>query len=124
MRPKRILIVDDDADLVRIVEEMLAGRGWSVGTALSGEEALREVRRDPPDLVLLDIMMPRMNGLEVLREVRALVPAARVVMITAFGDVGTYLEAMDLGACAYVGKPFETEELVATINRCLSPQPA
>ena len=67
---RKILVVDDDIDIVKIVSTMLAGRGWEVATASSGEEALREVRRDPPDLILLDIMMPRMNGLEVLRQVR------------------------------------------------------
>jgi DNA-binding response OmpR family regulator len=123
-RARKILVVDDDADIVRIACAMLAGRGWEVRTAASGEEALAEVRRDPPDLILLDIMMPRMNGLEVLRQVRRIAPAASIVMITAFGDVETYLDAMDLGACEYVNKPFEHEELISTITRCLSPLPA
>ncbi len=118
-RTRRILVVDDDADILRIVCTMLEGRGWTVQEAASGEEALEKARRDPPDLILLDILMPRMNGLEVLRRVRELVPAARIAMITAFGDVESYLEAMDLGACGYLNKPFEPEELLALIDRCL-----
>jgi DNA-binding response OmpR family regulator len=116
MEPKKILIVDDDADIVRIVTAMLAGQGWQVLAAYSGEEALQLVRAERPDLILLDIMMPRMNGIEVLRETRRIVPGTRVVMITAYGDVGSYLESMDLGACEYINKPFETAELLALIR--------
>jgi DNA-binding response OmpR family regulator len=116
MGPKKIIIVDDDADIVRIVSTMLAGQGWQVLTALGGEEALSAIRRERPDLMLLDIMMPHMTGIEVLREARRIAPQMRVVMITAFGDVGSYLEAMDLGACEYINKPFETEELLAMIR--------
>ncbi len=117
MRPKTILIVDDDVDIIRIVSAMLAGHGWRVLTATEGPEALRIVRAERPDLVLLDIMMPRMNGIEVLKEARRIAPGIRIIMITAFGDVGSYLESMDLGACEYVNKPFETEELLAMIRR-------
>ena len=123
-RVRKILVVDDDIDIVRIVSAMLEGRGWDVHTAVSGEEALEEVRRNPPDLLLLDIMMPRMNGIEVLRKVREIAPSTSIVMITAFGDVETYLDSMDLGACEYVNKPFEHEELISTITRCLAPQHA
>ena len=112
----KILIVDDDADIVRIVSTMLAGQGWHVLNAYSGEEALRLVAEEHPDLVLLDIMMPRMNGIEVLREARRIAPGMRVIMTTAFGDVGSYLESMDLGACEYINKPFETTELLAMIR--------
>jgi DNA-binding response OmpR family regulator len=113
---KKILIVDDDADIVRIVSTMLQGQGWQVLHAYSGEEALHIVREERPDLVLLDIMMPRMNGIEVLREARRIAPGMRVVMITAFGDVGSYLESLDLGACEYINKPFESAELLEMIR--------
>jgi DNA-binding response OmpR family regulator len=113
---KKILIVDDDVDIVGVVSSMLAGQGWQVLSAFSGEEALRIIEKAHPDLVLLDIMMPRMNGIEVLREARRLSPGMRVIMTTAFGDVGSYLESMDLGACEYINKPFETEELLGMIR--------
>ena len=61
-------------------------------------------------------MMPGMNGIEVLREARRIAPGMRVIMITAFGDVGSYLESMDLGACEYINKPFETTELLDMIR--------
>ena len=112
MELRKILIVDDDADIVRIVSTMLENQGWQVLNAYSGEDALRVVESERPDLVLLDIMMPRMNGIEVLREARRIAPGMRVIMITAFGDVGSYLESMDLGACEYINKPFETGELL------------
>jgi DNA-binding response OmpR family regulator len=122
MDPKKIIIVDDDADIVRIVSTMLSGQGWQVLTAHGGEEALATIRRELPDLMLLDLMMPHMTGIEVLKEARRIAPRMRVVMITAFGDVESYLEAMDLGACEYINKPFETAELLAMI-RNVSTQP-
>ena len=124
MNPRKILVVDDDADIVRIVGAMLAGQGWEVISALSGEEALRLVREQRPDLVLLDIMMPHMNGIEVLREARRIVPDIRIVMITAYGDVGSYLESMDLGACEYINKPFESAELLALVRNVSTRQAA
>ena len=119
MPQKRILIVDDDADILLILNAMLEGQGWQVLKAASGEDALRILRegQPAPDLVLLDIMMPRMNGIEVLREARRIAPGMRIIMTTAYGDVGSYLESMDLGACEYLNKPFETSELLAMISR-------
>jgi DNA-binding response OmpR family regulator len=119
MQRRKILIVDDDVDIVRMVGTMLGGQGWDVLSALGGEEALRLVRAERPDLALVDIMMPHMNGLEVLREARAIAPELRIVMITAFGDVGSYLESRELGACEYINKPFESEELLTLIRRAL-----
>jgi DNA-binding response OmpR family regulator len=116
MELKKILIVDDDPDIVRIVSTMLEGQGWQALHAYSGAEALSAVRAERPDLVLLDIMMPGMNGIEVLREARRIAPGMRVIMITAYGDVGSYLESMDLGACEYINKPFETAELLDMIR--------
>lgn len=117
MALKKILIVDDDADIMEMLNAMLEGQGWHVLNAASGEQALRILREEHPDLVLLDIMMPRMNGIEVLREARRVAPGMRVIMTTAYGDVGSYLESMDLGACEYLNKPFETSELLAMISR-------
>jgi DNA-binding response OmpR family regulator len=113
---KKILIVDDDVDIVGIVRAMLQGQGWQVLSAYGGEDALRVIAAERPDLVLLDIMMPGINGIEVLREARLIAPGMRVIMTTAFGDVGSYLESMDLGACEYINKPFETSELLHMIR--------
>jgi DNA-binding response OmpR family regulator len=118
---KKILIVDDDIDIVEIVRTMLEGQGWKVTTAYSGEEALRSVSAEHPDLILLDIMMPRMTGMQVLQEVRAIAPEAKIIMITAFGDVSSYLDSVELGALEYVNKPFEPSELVATVRKVIAP---
>jgi DNA-binding response OmpR family regulator len=116
---KRILVVDDDVDIVRIVTKMLSD-SYAVETAVSGEEAIDKVRRTNPDLVLLDIMMPCMNGIEVLRRIKEMDSGARIVMITAFGDIDTYLDAMEWGALEYINKPFETEELLRMIKKLLT----
>ncbi len=114
---KNILIVDDDVDIVRIVTKMLSREEFNVDTACSGEEALEKVRDQRPDVLLLDIMMPRMNGIEVLRRVKEIDPSIRIIMITAFGDIDSYLDAMEWGAMEYINKPFETEELLRMINK-------
>lgn len=121
MDPQKILIVDDDADIVGMISTMLEGHGWHVLTAHDGEEAVRLIREERPDLALVDIMMPRMNGIEVLREARRIAPELCIIMITAFGDVASYLDSMDLGACEYINKPFETSELLALIQRVAGP---
>ncbi len=114
---KKILVVDDDIDIVRIVSRMLSREDFDVETACSGEEALEKVKSRRPDIILLDIMMPRMNGLEVLRRIKGLDTSIRIVMITAFGDIDSYLDAMEWGAMEYINKPFETEELIRMINK-------
>lgn len=114
---KKVLVVDDDVDILGMVATMLQGHGFKVLQASNGEEALSIVRSASPDLVLLDIMMPRMNGFEVLREVLRIAPGTRVVMITAFGDLDTYMDAMELGATDYVNKPFETAELLRVVRK-------
>src|SRR3990172_3607015 len=103
---QKVLIVDEDVDIVRIISAMLEGHGWQVLTAHGGEEALSIIREERPDLALLDIMMPRMKGMEVLREAGRVAPEMCIIMITAFGDVSSYLDSMDLGACEYINKPF------------------
>ncbi len=116
-RKKRILVVDDDVDIVRIVTKMLAQEDYQVFTSVSGEEALEKVQKEKPDILLLDIMMPRMNGLEVLRRVKEIDPAITIIMITAFGDIDSYLDAMESGAFEYINKPFESEELIRMIDK-------
>jgi DNA-binding NtrC family response regulator len=117
---KRVLIVDDDKDIVRIVQTMLEGRGWSISAAYSGSEALEKVASKKPDVVLLDIMMPEMNGIEVLKRIKKIDANARIIMITAFGDVESYLDSMELGAFEYINKPFETDELLELIERVVA----
>jgi DNA-binding NtrC family response regulator len=114
---RKVLIVDDDRDIVSIVSTILAGRGWDISAAYSGSEALEAVTASKPDIILLDIMMPEMNGIEVLKKIRKIDSDARIIMITAFGDVESYLDSMELGAYEYINKPFETDELLEMIDR-------
>ncbi len=113
-RPK-ILVVDDEDFILRLVEAMLTPEGYEVVLAHSGEEGLEKIRDTCPDIVLLDIMMPGMNGYEVLRILRqqSNIP---VIMLTAKREVTSTIDSFDLGADDYVRKPFMKGELLARIR--------
>ena len=112
-----ILVVDDEASIRRILETRLSMIGYQVVTACDGEEALELFRRTSPDLVVLDVMMPRLDGYGVCQELRkeSDVP---IVMLTALGDVADRITGLELGADDYVVKPFSPKELEARI-RCV-----
>ena len=103
----RILVVDDEPDAVELLQEFLEAKGYEVLTATSGEEALRTVREERPHLILLDVRMPGMNGLEVLRHVRQIDQEAGVIMVTAVSEEETGREALALGAFDYIVKPLD-----------------
>jgi len=111
--PRKILVVDDKVEICGVLGQFLTGQGYTVVTATSGEEALLQLGYERPDIVLLDVQMPDMSGLEVLREIRALGNAMRVVMITGLWDEGVREEALRGGADAYLTKPFRLRELEA-----------
>jgi adenylate cyclase len=119
-RDQRILVVDDTAANVRLLEAVLRPRGYEVLTAGSGPEALDSVTRDRPDLVLLDIVMPGMDGYEVCRRLRATSAGAvlPVVMITASGTEEK-LRALEAGADDFIAKPFDQAELLARVRSLL-----
>ena len=112
-----ILVVDDEASIRRILETRLTMIGYQVVTAADGEEALEAFRRQPADLVVLDVMMPKLDGYGVCQELRkeSDVP---IVMLTALGDVADRITGLELGADDYVVKPFSPKELEARI-RCV-----
>ena len=120
MEKKKVLIVDDDRDIVTIVTTMLEGRELDISAAYNGADALQAVSSSMPDVILLDIMMPEMNGIEVLKKIKKMDSAARIIMITAFGDVESYLDSMELGAYEYINKPFETNELLEMIDKVVT----
>jgi two-component system response regulator (stage 0 sporulation protein F) len=103
----RILIVDDEAPVLDVLSEYFATQGYTVETAPNGAEALAAVQRARPDLVLLDVRMPGMDGVEVLRKLRDLDRALAVIMVTANEDVALARETLKLGAFDYVSKPFD-----------------
>ncbi|MBW6511987.1 MAG: sigma-54 dependent transcriptional regulator [Desulfuromonadaceae bacterium] len=119
MRGQKILVVDDEQLIRWSLEQNLKKQGYEVTTAASGEEALKMVREDPPDLMLLDIQLPGMNGIEVLEKVKELETDVLVIMVTALGVVETAVKAMRLGAYDYVNKPFNLDELAIVIKKAL-----
>ena len=114
----KILIVEDEAKLARFVELELTHEGYAVDKAPDGREGLAKMETGDYDLVLLDIMLPGLNGLEVLRRARRSVDTP-VIMLTARDTVMDKVTGLDMGAEDYVTKPFEIEELLARIRVCL-----
>jgi len=118
---KQILIVDDEPNIVISLEFLMRREGFRVEVARDGEEALTRIRQDRPDLVLLDVMMPKVNGFEVCQAVRAdpSLAAVRIVMLTAKGREAEIAKGLALGAAAYVPKPFSTRDLVVQVKSLL-----
>jgi diguanylate cyclase (GGDEF)-like protein len=119
--PARILVVDDHEDNVELLRARLEARGYRVDSAHDGEEALERVFADPPDLVLLDVMMPRMDGKEVVRRMKAApeLPFIPVIMQTALVGTDSLVEGLDAGADDYIGKPIVFPELEARVKALL-----
>lgn len=116
----RVLLVDDEIDFVAILAERLAARGLSVQIALSGDEALAKLRQEQIDVVVLDISMPGMNGIEALSQIKEIRPAVKVILLTGYGSIDSGLRGLKLGADNYLMKPVETEDLVAKIRNACS----
>ncbi len=114
----QILIVDDEPKIVRLVADYLAAAGFAVSTARSGEEALMRARTQPPDLVILDLGLPEMDGLDVTRALRRNGDLP-IIMLTARDDETDKLIGLELGADDYVTKPFSPRELVARVRAVL-----
>ncbi|MFZ3208610.1 MAG: sigma-54 dependent transcriptional regulator [Geobacteraceae bacterium] len=119
MRKIRILVVDDEHLIRWSLEQNLKKQGYEVVTAASGEDALRLVRDEQPDLVLLDIQLPGINGLEVLEKIKEIDEEIIVVMVTAHGGLETAINAMRLGAYDYINKPFNLDEMAIVIKKAL-----
>lgn len=113
-----VLIVDDDARLRELLTQYLEGYGYTVNTLPSGEGLLDEIRENPPEIIILDIMMPGKDGLEVLRDIRphSNIP---VIMLTAKGEDTDRIVGLELGADDYISKPFNPRELLARIKAVL-----
>src|SRR5512136_1293529 len=115
---KRVLLVDDDEKLRRLLKEYLEGYEFHVFTLADGEAVLNAVRKESPEIVILDIMLPKKDGLEVLKEIRA-VSHIPVIMLTAKGEEADRVVGLELGADDYLPKPFSPRELLARIKAVL-----
>jgi DNA-binding NtrC family response regulator len=117
----RILVVDDDAEMRALLADVLREEGNEVVEASNGAEALLRLRAEPFAAIVLDKNMPGLSGLDLLPGMRTICPEIPVIMITAFGDVATYVDAVEKGASAYLFKPFRMEELLQALRQALAP---
>jgi two-component system alkaline phosphatase synthesis response regulator PhoP len=120
---RRILVAEDEPNIVAALEFLLLRGGYEVQVARNGEEALRMVENGPPDLVLLDVMMPLRSGYEVCKRIRERADCAnvKIIMLTAKGRDAEVNKGLALGADLYVTKPFSTRELVDKIRGMIGP---
>jgi DNA-binding NtrC family response regulator len=114
---KKILIVDDEENARLGLSKLLLQEGYEVDSVANGSEALQYLSQQRVNLVISDINMPEMNGLVFLRELNRQYPSTHVIMITAYGGVESYLEAMNLGAFEYIHKPIKLDELKMVMNK-------
>ena len=118
---KRVLIIEDDRDIVELVRYNLANEGFQVSAAFDGTSGLNTIRKTPPDLLLLDLMLPKLSGLDICREVRRDESLNRlpILMLTARGEEADRVVGLEMGADDYVTKPFSPRELLARVKALL-----
>ena len=114
---KRILVVDDEENARICLSRLLTRGGFKVASVSNGYEALDYLRQHAVNLIVTDINMPEMNGIAFLKELNRSFPQSNVIMITAYGGVETYIEAMNLGAFEYLNKPVKIEELKSVLGK-------
>lgn len=120
MSKKKVLIVDDEKNIRTTLAQALEPLGLATDAAVNGEEALGKLAEDQYDVILLDLKMPGMDGMEVLRQIRQRHTGVRVVMITAHGNVDSAVEAMKLGAVDFIQKPFAPKEIREIVEEILA----
>lgn len=118
-KDKKILIVDDQYGIRILLHEVLDKEGYTIFQAPNGQTALKIVEEEKPDLVLLDMKIPGMDGLEILRHIRTIEPDTKVIMMTAYGELDLIKEATVLGAITHFTKPFDIDELRQAVNEQL-----
>lgn len=118
MEPKKILVADDEPHILRVVKDKLANAGFAVTTAGNGEEAVALARANHPDLVLLDVMMPKMNGFDACRTLRAdpAFAGVPILLLTARGQEADRTMGIEAGATEYITKPFSPRGLLQTVQ--------
>lgn len=116
MNAIKVLVVDDEPDFVELFVKRFSKRGFSVRGAGGGAEALALLAREPSDVVVLDVKMPGMDGLETLKEIKKRHPSVQVILLTGHGSVRSGIEGMSFGAYDYVLKPFSLDDLLERIR--------
>ena len=119
MASERILIVDDEDGMRRLLGRVLTREGYDTSTVGSGVEALRLVANERFDLVVTDIKMPEMDGLQLLENLKEYEPSLPIIVMTAYGTIENAVQALRLGAYDYIAKPFETDEIKLTVAKAL-----
>lgn len=117
--PVKALVVDDEPNLAELLTSALRYEGWEISTALNGQAALKIAREEVPDIIVLDIMLPDISGLEVLKRVRSFAPNVPVLFLTAKDAVTDRVQGLTVGGDDYVTKPFSLEEVVARLRGLL-----
>lgn len=116
MEKKKVLIVDDQNGIRVLLVEVFSVEGYQTFQASNGKLALEIVRRESPNLVLLDMKIPGMDGLDILKHIKQIDPSIKVIMMTAYGELDMIKEATDLGALMHFTKPFDIDELRIAVN--------
>lgn len=114
-----LLVVDDQMGVRRLLYEAFMSEGYKVDMASSGFEAVAKVKEEIPDLILMDMKMPGMNGLEALQEIQRLKINVKVIMMTAYGELEIVTEAMKLGVIEYITKPFDINEMRKLVRKVI-----
>ncbi|PIX24376.1 MAG: hypothetical protein COZ69_06355, partial [Deltaproteobacteria bacterium CG_4_8_14_3_um_filter_45_9] len=115
----KVLIVDDAPDTLEIIQKLLYYEGYDVAIASTGEEGVRKAEEEKPEVVLMDINLPGIDGTEALRKIKMINPLQCVIMLTAFATVENAIHSLKEGASDFVKKPFENEHLIHIVNQCL-----
>jgi DNA-binding NtrC family response regulator len=118
MQP-RVLIVDDEENMLKLLQKVLSKEGYDVQTAASGSEALRMLRDLEYDLIISDLIMPVINGIDLMQEAKSLQSDTQFIVITAYGSIGSAVEAMKAGAFDYLTKPFQKDEIILAARKAL-----
>jgi two-component system response regulator AtoC len=122
MAQKSILVADDDASIRSLLKQLLTDEGYSITEAATGTEVVAQVSESSPDLVIMDVRMPELDGIEALPKVRSASPKTSVLIMTAFGSSNAAIKAMELGAFDYITKPFELDKISHTVKRAFDYQ--
>ena len=120
MNELKILLVDDDEGIRTSFSTLLIKKGYNIDAKSSGMEAINSIKKSKYDILLTDLKMPNMTGIELMKEARKIDPDLGIIIMTGYGEIASYLEAMDLGAVEYLNKPVNTGDLEIIIKKLAS----